>query len=1528
MSNLFKKVTAVVLSLMMLLGTGIPVFSYGAEKSETTCWDGSSKKEPQLTGEVYQITSGDELAWLADYVNSGNTSVKAVLRADIDLGGKQWTPIGSNTKKFTGSFDGNGYAIHNLYIQSETNYIGLFGVLGAGASVADFYLDGEISSVYESNGGFAGGAAGYATGSSSQPVTLKKIRNNCSITVKGSSYGSYAGGIIGYSGTNVIIDRCCNTGSISGTQKAVGGIAGSGKKISGCYNTGYISGGVGVGGIAGICSTEEIVNCYNNGYIKGTNYVGGITALSTKTVVTVRNCYNTGMLEATAADGIKDDIAAAPVAKIENCYCVNATEDAYYNYGQPVSSEELRSSAEKLGEAFAINVHSEYQFGYPILIWELEEEEFQKLKTKEIRAVTLPDGFVSDASVKYGTQISEELYEILQFADEVVLQVDNGQVRIPVTWSSREYDAFTAGTYTCLPVFELPAGAALAEDAGICTTQVTVRENGAKAPYITSVELLEQTDTPVVVKYNRTSLGLPKYIEAVADGVKKKVYVQWKLPEEFSTTVPGVYEARAYFPEEYELAENVTMPVMTVIVKEQGFLSELRFSSVKNDSYYEMIPAFDETIMEYTVYVPDSKSMFYCEAQLDESVQQGKIEASYLSVSEKETSKTITSGEIMNLTQVVRAGSASYTANSNTVSIQAEDASGKLQTYVIHVERTRSLKSLKLSAGDLELVSTPEFANDRPEYTVSVTDSVNEVKLVAEATAMDSKITVTQDGMDGSIVPALDGSYTVSLPNQVITNVRVHVSGETQEGAKDYTIQIKKLKTAIVQFQVSPQAVVVVKDSYNTRIMDEEEGSFYLSEGETYTYSISKNGYESVKETFQAESGQKLIYLKKAAGNPDIPTDMTAQWSQFAKNSNNNSVISVRTPVQASGAALYWSTKLGEGYGGQATGAPLLVDGYMIVTAKDKIYKLNRFTGEILLEKNMCGASSFNIVPPTYAEGMIFVGLANGTIQAFRADTLESLWIYRDELKGQPNSPIKYHNGYIYTGFWNSETKNANFVCVSVTDEAPEQTNEDKIATWTYTQQGGFYWAGAYVCEDYLLVGTDDGEEDCTQQTSQLLSLNPMTGKVIDRITGLNGDIRSSVCYDEVTDRYYVTTKGGSFYGFAVSQDGTFQKDTEGLQGYALQEIRLGGMSTSTPVVYNGRAYVGVSGTSQFTADSGHGVAVLDLVNWNMAYKAETRGYPQTSGLLTTAYEADGYVYVYFIDNYTPGEVRYIKDKPGVTEVLEPYVESDGTATKEYAPILFTPSQAQAQYAICTPVADEYGTIYFKNDSAYIMAVGSNIERIEVAQQPYKTVYEPGEAFDAAGMRVKAVLSNGMERDITDDVELIAGEALQEGRREVSIRYGKVMYQDAEQTVSGAGVHLSNVKLLPLYTSVRITVETKETSESPQPSAVVKPTAGVTPSAVVKPTAGVAPSDMPLPSETVYVTQHPSGTEVNVCLGDADGNGMVDLQDARLVLKAALKISELKPEAVAVADANRDNKITLEDARLVLKAALKIITLE
>ena len=663
------------------------------------------------------------------------------------------------------------------------------------------------------------------------------------------------------------------------------------------------------------------------------------------------------------------------------------------------------------------------------------------------------------------------------------------------------------------------------------------------------------------------------------------------------------------------------------------------------------------------------------------------------------------------------------------------------------------------------------------DYTADVSEKTSELRLTLRPLAsyrMDADMTVTVACGDWSRSITYDKDHrpsdrqTVEVPlkagSAAAETITVTVSHkETGSIAGTYTIKVNKQAPIETTITTTPgdATVFLTSDVTGDRILPGDKGIYTLDSGSSYTAVATRYGYVGQKKTFTAGEANKAVQIKleKAPDSTLKDIELPTDWPLFRKNDENNGVVDVRTPITAEDTVLVWANKLGEGYSGSAVGSPIIVGGYLYTYSGTTVMKVDKETGLILKTGTMVGGSSFAINSATYAEGMIFIGLANGRVQAFNAETLESLWVYRDALGGQPNCPIAYADGYIYTGFWNSETKQANFACLSVTDEDTTKTNEAKLPTWTYTHNG-FYWAGAYVNSDFVLVTTDDGADGYVTGRGSILSLNPKTGKLIDSLQATNvGDLRSSVCYDEETEAYYFTSKGGDLYQVKVNADGTFTKGS-------LRRLHLDNgadsasappMSTSTPVIANGRAYIGVSGTSQFGAYSGHNITVIDLTSFSIAYSVPTMGYPQTSGLLTTAYQdKDGYNYVYFFDNFTPGKLRVIRDMPGMTEVdhsyttMETYSKNGEEHTIETAYVLFTPDGAQAQYAICSPVADEEGNIYFKNDSAQLMRLSSRITELEVTQQPDRTTYSKDDTFDAKGLKVTAHYANGATKDVSD----------------------------------------------------------------------------------------------------------------------------------------------------------------------------------
>lgn len=588
---------------------------------------------------------------------------------------------------------------------------------------------------------------------------------------------------------------------------------------------------------------------------------------------------------------------------------------------------------------------------------------------------------------------------------------------------------------------------------------------------------------------------------------------------------------------------------------------------------------------------------------------------------------------------------------------------------------------------------------------------------------------------------------------------------------------------------------------------DEDDGLLYRCAGSKADRMLFRFGGKAffavvgvfIKSALTAEQcvstkGQKRMkkkILRTASFALATALSLSVCVSAFVSDGTNNNVTTSVLPDSADNAVLNWATKVGKSWNDGPSPVAIVGDD-IVYTSGDKLMRMNKETGVVdSVVGQRAGTNSYAIQPVTYADGMIFSGF-DGGVQAFDAKTLESLWVYKDSVGGQAISPIYYNDGYIYTGFWSSgwsETDSGNFVCIDVKDEDPTKTDEAKSAKWTYTNVGGFYWTGAYATDKFIVVGSDNGTDD--NSPSKVRTFDKETGKVIDSKEAV-GDIRSSVSYDKDTDAYYFTTKGGYLYKAEINADGKFTK---------LDSIALGGASTSTPTVLNGRAYVGVNG-SGWGNYKGSAIAVIDLDSFEIAYKAETKGYPQTSGLGVV--NKDGYNYVYFTENASAGAIRYVKDKKGVTEVLDAQIVNG----KKTAPSLFTTTGAQAQFAIADLVADENGTIYFKNDSGYIMAVGSEVEKL--VTENAKTVCKEGEAYDASDLKVYAVLKNGVKKDVTDYVT-IDDTALTADDDFVTVTYKYGMYRD--KTKEGAA-NTTGVAVSPVETTINVTVLAAEDYDS------------------------------------------------------------------------------------------------------------------
>ena len=226
----------------------------------------------------YTVYNADGLLNIAELVNGGKTDINITLDTDIDLTGKDWTPIGTSVdNSYKGTFDGGGHTITGLTFTTNDEYAGLFGWLNRAGTVKNVVMEGVQITSNQIYGGSIGGVAGYSWG------TIE----NCSVS--GSVSGTvYVGGVVGAQ-IGGSITGCSSSATVKGTVD-VGGVAGQtngGATLTACYATGNvtleidprknIAGGslVGFNGGNGVRACYATGNVTSTGSSTGNVHIGG-----------------------------------------------------------------------------------------------------------------------------------------------------------------------------------------------------------------------------------------------------------------------------------------------------------------------------------------------------------------------------------------------------------------------------------------------------------------------------------------------------------------------------------------------------------------------------------------------------------------------------------------------------------------------------------------------------------------------------------------------------------------------------------------------------------------------------------------------------------------------------------------------------------------------------------------------------------------------------------------------------------------------------------------------------------------------------------------------------------------------------------------------------------------------------------------------------------------------------------------------------------------------------------------------------
>lgn len=271
-------------------------------------WDGTTKTEPKTENGVYQIGTAAELAWFADAVNKGDTTISGKLTANINLNGKTWTAIGTDSNKFAGTLDGDSHTVSGL---AGTG--GLVYYLSANGTVKSLCVDCAIDGT--SN---VGGIADKSEG---------RIEN-CLVSgyIKGGDDVIFGvGGIVGHGVAGNVISGCVSTADILfkysryAVQNGAGGIVGyTYGTVENCYfagnvhtNAKSVSAG-GFGGLVGCAHSNAVMkDCYTVGAVTGPESSFGAVVGKVNSGATITNCaYLDTVAPQAAADGTTSGMTA------------------------------------------------------------------------------------------------------------------------------------------------------------------------------------------------------------------------------------------------------------------------------------------------------------------------------------------------------------------------------------------------------------------------------------------------------------------------------------------------------------------------------------------------------------------------------------------------------------------------------------------------------------------------------------------------------------------------------------------------------------------------------------------------------------------------------------------------------------------------------------------------------------------------------------------------------------------------------------------------------------------------------------------------------------------------------------------------------------------------------------------------------------------------------------------------------------------------------------------------------------------
>lgn len=489
--------------------------------------------------------------------------------------------------------------------------------------------------------------------------------------------------------------------------------------------------------------------------------------------------------------------------------------------------------------------------------------------------------------------------------------------------------------------------------------------------------------------------------------------------------------------------------------------------------------------------------------------------------------------------------------------------------------------------------------------------------------------------------------------------------------------------------------------------------SFYVNNGYADTgapsYYLKNN--DCVEFRYVKGDGKQKPSSAPATNPGTEHPEVNAAWNGFA-NGGSGSTTDALTPTTKTDTpswALNLLTEEQQKAGASASASdPIVANGKVYLVTGASVWNgktwnavLNEVdpeTGSVVRSLEL-GSSMDSTCRPVIAQGIILIPLSGGYLQAVSAKTFETLW-YSDAFTNQNLSSLTVDGDYVYINtldYWSgNDVQNGTVKRINIHTGA--------VAGSASVTDGGFYWSGGLMVNGYYVVGGDYG---------QVRVYSADLSKLVGSIKLSGGNIRSAlVLHDGFV--YAVTRDDGTLHKLTIGSDGSITEDSA---------VQFAPYSTSTPVFSGKYAFICGATANNWTAKGLLSIIDLSDMSVKQITKAngEELGFESKSTPLVSTH--DGETYVYFTLNGAKGNWPNYTSGGGVYM----YKLGDAEATE-----VFVPGSDYANYCMASVVCDEFGNLYYTNDSGHLFCVKSQAHRVKFDTQGGSSINDQTPASGSA----------------------------------------------------------------------------------------------------------------------------------------------------------------------------------------------------